>query len=295
MIKEYNNSDKVIDLHTHTIYSDGEFTPNELIELAIKNNIGTIAITDHDTIEGIKKVDYNDPLIIDNGIKVIKGIELSAKVDKGQMHILGLDIDIKNKELKDKMSVLRNNSTNSFLAVNEQIKKDYNIVFPYQDIENLVNSNRNLGRPNLAKLCVKYGYAQSIPDAFDKYLIPAYDKIRKFKKGISYQECIELILNSGGIPVLAHPKTLKLSDKEFLMLLKNMIKCGLKGIEVYHSSFNEEDTKKYLNIASEFNLLTSGGSDYHGIKTKPNVKLGSGINNNLKIKKLTVLDKIKNM
>ena len=295
MIKEYKNSDKVIDLHTHTIYSDGEFTPKELIELAIKNNIGTLAITDHDTIEGIKKVDYNDPPIVDSGIKVIKGIELSAKVDKGQMHIVGFDIDIKNKELNDKMSVLRNNSTNSFLAVNEQIKKDYNIVFPYQDIESLVNSNRNLGRPDLARLCVKYGYAQSIQDAFDKYLIPAYDKIRKFKKGISYQECIELILNSDGIPVLAHPKTLKLSDKEFLILLKDMIKCGLKGIEVYHSSFNEEDTKKYLNIASEFNLLTSGGSDYHGINTKPSVKLGSGINNNLKIKKLTVLDKIKNM
>lgn len=295
MIKEYKNSDKVIDLHTHTIYSDGEFTPKELIEHAIKNNVGILAITDHDTIEGIKKVDYSDPLIVDSGIKIIKGIELSAKVDKGQMHILGLNIDIKNKELNDKMSVLRNNSTNSFLAVNEQVKKDYNIEFSKEDIENLVNSNRNLGRPDLARLCVKYGYTHSIQDAFDKYLIPAYDKIRKFKKGISYQECIELILSSDGIPVLAHPKTLKLSDKEFLILLKDMIKCGLKGIEVYHSSFNEEDTKKYLNIASEFNLLTSGGSDYHGINTKPNVKLGSGINNNLKIKKLTVLDKIKNM
>ena len=92
----------------------------------------------------------------------------------------------------------------------EQIKRDYGIRFSYEDIKKLVNANHNLGRPDLAKLCVKYGYATSIKDAFDKYLVDAYNKTRQSNNQLQYQECLELIINSGGIPVLAHPKSLEL-------------------------------------------------------------------------------------
>lgn len=113
-------------------------------------------------------------------------------------------------------------------------------------------------------------------------------KKQKNNKGISCVECINLILNSGGIPVLAHPKSLKLNDKELLYLLKDMINHGLKGIEVYHSSHTKEEIAKYLNIAKELNLLISGGSDFHGSIVKPNIKLG--INNNINIKQLSILN-----
>lgn len=284
--------EKLIDLHTHTSYSDGELSPQELIRLAIRKNIGTLAITDHDTIDGIKQIDRNDPLIVESGIKIINGIELSARVPKGTMHILGYDIDLNNENLNRKMEELKDVRINSVLSIIEQIKRDYGIVFGYSDIRNLVNANHNLGRPDLAKLCVKYGYASTFQDAFDKYLIDANNKTRQFRKGLSYQECLELISSSGGIPVLAHPKSLKLTEKEFLILLEDMINCGLKGIEVYHSIHTKEEMEYYLEIAHRYNLLISGGSDYHGKTATSDIELGSGKDNNIKIKKLSLLDKI---
>lgn len=291
-LSSYRNSEKIIDMHVHTNYSDGDLSPYDLIKLAIQKNIGVISITDHDTLEGIRKINRNDSLIVESGINIINGIELSAKVSRGTMHILGYDIDLDNDFLNAKMTELKDNSINSVLSIMEQIKRDYGIVFKYEDIKNMVNANHNLGRPDLAKLCVKYGYAESIQDAFDRYLVDAHNKTRKTNKGLYYQECLELISKSGGIPVLAHPKSLKLDEKEFLILLKEMISNGLLGIEVYHSTHTKEEMQYYLEIANKFNLLVSGGSDYHGKTVKPEIELGSGKNNNLKIKRLTLVDKI---
>lgn len=285
--------EKLIDLHTHTTSSDGDLSPQELIRLAIDKRIGIIAITDHDTIEGIKKVNRNEDIVVASGIKIINGIELSAKTDKGRMHILGYDIDLENSSLNKKMINLKDNSINSVLSIMEQIKRDYGIKFSYEDIKELVNANHNLGRPDLAKLCVKYGYATTFQDAFDKYLIDAHNKTRQTSKGLQYQECLELITNSSGIPVLAHPKSLELSEKEFLILLNEMISHGLQGIEVYHSSHSKAEMDYYLEIAKRYNLLVSGGSDYHGKSVKPEIELGSGINNNVLVRKLSILEKIK--
>lgn len=292
IINSYENNKKIIDMHTHTNYSDGDLSPQELIRLAIDKGIGTIAITDHDTIEGIKNVNRSEKTILDSGIEIINGIELSAKVNRGRMHILGYGIDLNNKTLNKKMVDLKDNSINSVLSIMEQIKRDYGIRFNYEDIKELVNSNHNLGRPDLAKLCVKYGYATTLSDAFDKYLIDAHNKTRQSNKGLQYQECLELIANSGGIPVLAHPKSLELSEKEFLILLKEMISCGLKGIEVYHSSHSKEEMNYYLEIANKYDLLISGGSDFHGKTVKPDIELGTGKNNNIRIKKLSLLDRL---
>lgn len=285
--------EKLIDLHTHTTSSDGDLSPQELIRLAIDKRIGIIAITDHDTIEGIKKVNRNEDIVVASGIKIINGIELSAKTDKGRMHILGYDIDLENSSLNKKMINLKDNSINSVLSIMEQIKRDYGIKFSYEDIKELVNANHNLGRPDLAKLCVKYGYATTFQDAFDKYLIDAHNKTRQTSKGLQYQECLELITNSGGIPVLAHPKSLELSEKEFLILLNEMISHGLQGIEIYHSSHSKAEMDYYLEIAKRYNLLISGGSDFHGKSVKPEIELGSGINNNVLVRKLSILEKIK--
>ena len=288
LIKPYQESEKIIDLHTHTTFSDGENTPLELIRLAVQNKIGTIAITDHDTIRGIKSLNTEEKIIKDSKIQIINGIELSAKTQKGRMHILGYDIDINDKQLNNKMNELRDNSVNATLSVMEQIKRDYGIVFKYDDIKSLINAEHNIGRPDLAKLCIKYGHANTIQEAFDKYLIEAHNKTRKTSKGLHYQECLELIKNSNGIPVLAHPKTLELSEKELLILIREMINYGLQGIEVYHSSHTKEEIEFYLDIAKKYNLLISGGSDYHGKVIKPNVSLGQG-----SIKELSILKYIK--
>lgn len=277
---------KLIDMHTHTNYSDGDYSPTELIELAKKQNIKILGITDHDTLEGIKNVPKN----IKN-LKIIPGIELTAKVPKGRMHILGYNIDINNEELNDKMSWLKDKSTNSVISLIEQLKKDYKIYFTHEEIKELINANHNLGRPDLARLLIKKGYVKTVQEAFDKYLIAAYDKTRKVNKNLKPEECIKLILNSGGIPVLAHPHSLELDNKQLEILIRKMIKQGLKGIEVYHSDHTKEKEEFYLYLANKYKLLISGGSDYHGPITKPDIFLGLG-KNNIMIDDLSILNKI---
>lgn len=278
---------KLIDMHTHTNYSDGEYSPKELIEKAKVAGINTLAITDHDTLEGLKNIPKNI-----KGIKVIPGIELTAKVPKGRMHILGYNIDINNKELNDQMSFLKTKSINSVISLIEQLKKDYKIYFTYEEIKELVNYNHNLGRPDLARLLIRKGYVKTVQEAFDKYLIKAYDKTRKVNKNLTYKECIQLITNSGGIPVLAHPHSLELDNEKLEKLIRKMIKIGLRGIEVYHSKNTKEEEKFYLELADKYNLLISGGTDYHGPNTKPDIFLGIG-KNNIHIEKLSILDEIK--
>lgn len=278
---------KLIDMHTHTNYSDGEYSPKELIEKAKVAGINTLAITDHDTLEGLKNIPKNI-----KGIKVIPGIELTAKVPKGRMHILGYNIDINNKELNDQMSFLKTKSINSVISLIEQLKKDYKIYFTYEEIKELVNYNHNLGRPDLARLLIRKGYVKTVQEAFDKYLIKAYDKTRKVNKNLTYKECIQLITNSGGIPVLAHPHSLELDNEKLEKLIRKMIKLGLRGIEVYHSKNTKEEEKFYLELADKYNLLISGGTDYHGPNTKPDIFLGIG-KNNIHIEKLSILDEIK--
>ena len=286
------NEEKLIDLHTHTTNSDGDLSSYELIKLASKSNIGSLAITDHDSINGIKMLD-KDEIIQKYGIKLINGIELAAKVLIGLMHILGYDFDLNSESLNNKLIELKENSIISTLRIVEQIKKDYNIVFSEEDINELINLPHHIGRPDVAKLCIKYGCAESVSDAFKKYLVDAYNKNRKYSRKMRYEECINLILNSGGIPVLAHPKSLELEDSDLILLIEKLITCGLQGIEVYHSSHTKEEREFYMDIANRYGLLVSGGNDYHGKSVKPEIELGSGTNNNVLVRKLSILDKIK--
>jgi len=238
--------DKLIDMHTHTSFSDGELSPLELLEEAYKNNIKVLSITDHDTILGLKNVMEEYHKNWENFIELISGIELSAKSTTGRMHILGYGIDIDNPYLNNKLIEIRNNSIYHIISLLHQLKKDYNIVFSTEDIQNLINANHNLNRVDLAKLCIKYNLAKSVKEAFNKYLIEADEKIKKDKRSLSYIECFDLIIKAGGIPVLAHPKSLELSELDLLKLIKEMINNGLMGIECYHSSFSKEETEFYL-------------------------------------------------
>lgn len=290
---QLNKNDMYIDMHTHSIFSDGELTPRELIKKAIESNIGTIVITDHDTILGNKNIFENINTKERELLTIISGIELTVKMQKGRMHILGYDYDINDISLNNKMQELRNNSLYSVLGILTQLKKDYNIIFDYEDIKDIINKEGNIGRPHIAKLLIKYGFVQSVKEAFDKYLVSAQKNAQYSKKGITYEECISLINNAGGIAVLAHPNQLKMDDDELEVTLQKLISCGLAGIEVYHSNHSKEEVEKYLYLATKYNLLISGGSDYHGEGVKPDIKLGKGINSNVKIKKLSLVEYIK--
>ena len=283
-------NNKYIDMHTHSIYSDGELEVDELIKKAISNNVGILSITDHDTLLGINKAReiYNN-----KEIDIINGIELSAKVDKGRMHILGYDFDINNKALNDKMDELKVNSIYAIIACLNQIKIDYNIKFKEDEIKEIINRIGNIGRPLVAKLIVKYGLAKSVDDAFDLYLTPAYNKTRVNNKGIKARECIHLIKDANGLSVLAHPNQLLMDDYELEETLKKLISYGLDGIEVYHSGHSNEEVEKYLELANKYNLLISAGSDYHGDNVKPDIEIGYGYKDNVKVKQISLVDEIK--
>lgn len=277
---------RYIDLHVHTLYSDGEYDVDDVINLARKQGLRMIGITDHDTLEGIKRVDktkYPD-------IEIIDGIELSAKVDHGRMHILGYGIDINDVRLNRRLKEVKQININTIMALIAQLYDDYFLRFKDFDIEQMIQSNNNLGRPHVAQLCVDYGYASSIQDAFDKYLVYSYHKLGDRKKGLPYEECISLISDSGGIPILAHPKTLKLTEKELYVKLSEMVDVGLRGLEVYHSSQTEEERQLYLRMAQEYNLLISGGTDYHGPSVKPDVDLATGCDNNVCLRYVPLLN-----
>ena len=278
----------MIDLHSHSTHSDGTLTPSELLILAKEKGIEYFAITDHDDIEGSKKLIESKH----DGITVYSGVELNAKVDKGQMHILGYNIDLYNEELNNRLKELKENSKHNIMLYVKQLKEDYNIELPQKDIDEILNREGNIGRPLLALLLIKYGYVSTVAEAFDKYLRD--DKVRNHKMWITKEECINLILNAGGIPVLAHPFTLKLTDEELHEEIKTLVDLGLKGIEIVHSNSNEEQREYYKQLAKEFNLITTGGTDYHGKEVKPNVELGTGIKGNVKLFKetISIIDRI---
>ena len=278
----------LIDLHTHTSYSDGEQTPNELVEKADNEGLDTIAITDHDTLLGVQNMTIPKTK---RKVNVINGIEVSIKVPKGRMHVLGQDIDIWNKDLNDAMTNLHNRSVYSVAGVICQLKKDYGIVFSTEEILNILNAQRNIGRPDVAKLLIQYGYASSVQEAFDKYLIEAYEKLGDVAKGISFPECAELIHNANGLVVLAHPISLELTPEELDKKIEYLVDNGLDGIEVYHSNHSPANVEEYLRLAEKYNLLISGGSDYHGPSIKPDIELGTG-KGNVKVKQLTLLDAV---
>ena len=278
----------MIDLHIHSIHSDGTKTPSELLNLAKEKNIKILSLTDHDGIEGSRRL-VETP---HEGITIYSGVELNAKVDKGQMHILGYNIDLSNKDLNDKLKELKENSKYNIMLYVKQLKDDYNIELPQEDIDKILNREGNIGRPLLALLLIKYGYVETVSEAFDKYL--GDEKVRQHKMWITKEECIELIINAGGVPVLAHPFTLKLTNDELKEELKYLVSIGLKGIEVIHSKGKEDERGYYKELAKEFNLITTGGTDYHGPEVKPSIELGTGITGNVSIDEndITLVDLI---
>lgn len=269
----------------HTIYSDGIRHPNDLIDLAIDNNIDIISITDHDSIMGLKNISNKN-----KNIKIVNGIELTSYYNNESIHILGYNIDINNKELNDKLDSIRTNKFYAIIASLAVLKDKYNIEFSSYDLANLFNNPGSISRVDIAKLCLKYNYVTTISEAFDKYLANIYDYININNIKIEPKEVINLIHKSGGFAILAHPKIYKIDNIEDF--IKELIFYGLDGIEVYHSLHNKEDIKYYLKLANKYNLKISGGSDYHGESIKEKIPISYAKENEFSIDKLTILESV---
>lgn len=263
-----------IDLHTHSYISDGTFSPREVIRIASKSNIKAIALTDHDSIEGVK--DALDEAKKRN-IDFLNGIEISASYKDGRiLHILGLGIDIENKyflKTYNKMKLARENSTKNILRILE--RQGINI-----DVSNLKenSTNKYLDRYDILRYFMKNNICKGAQEVWDKYLDPIpYEE----DELINAHDAIDMIHKSNGLSFLAHYNKkiglggfTKIEMEEHIRYLTSL---GLNGIERYYPSYSHEDIKFINYIANKFNLIFSGGTDFHG-ENRPEINIGTGSN-----------------
>lgn len=276
---------KYIDLHVHSNVSDGSFTPKELVAEAVRCNLAAFALTDHDTVAGVAEAVLAAK---DTGIEVIPGAEISAGYKKKDIHILGLLLRPNDEKLQSTLEQaikerdLRNKKMADNLAkggLDIDIER-LRAAFPPETV---------LTRAHFARYLAETGQVRSINAAFDHYLNAdgPYYVPRKY---ITPEDAISLIKDAGGIPVLAHPLIYHLPEEELDSLIGRLKDAGLAGLEVFYSSntgFDEGIVRRYAN---KYDLLMTGGSDFHG-SNKPHISLGSG-KGNLKIP-YSVLDHLK--
>ena len=259
----------MIDLHVHSVYSDGTDTPAELVQKAEKRGLTALALTDHDTVGGI------EPLLAaasGSVVEAVPGIELSAECERGTMHVLGYFVDYTCRALLDKIETVRAGRDERNTEILKKLNK-LGYVLMWSDVEKHAGCDV-VGRPHFAEALVERGHVRSRKAAFDLLLgkgRPAYVERYRY----TARECIELIHAAGGISVLAHPATIHLPDDQLKGLVKGLKACGLGGIEAYYAEHKPENIEKFCGWAKDFDLICTGGTDYHG-DNSPDLKLGSG-------------------
>ncbi len=275
--------DKYIDLHTHSSASDGSMRPFELVRHAKEAGLAAIALTDHDTIEGVDEAIEEGNKI---GVEVVAGLEISADYNP-EMHILAYFFNGTHKNIVPILANLRENRKTRNPKI---IKKLEDMGFPMtmEEVE-AEASGSVVGRPHVAKVMLRKGYVKSIEEAFEKYLSsgkPAYFK----KDKLTPEESIKEIVKAGGIPVVAHPKYLYHTYSQLDELFERLAAAGLRGVEAIYVDNTQDETGNFLRLAIKHNLLVTGGSDYHGTY-KCGIEIGVG-RGNLKVP-YELLEKLK--
>jgi predicted metal-dependent phosphoesterase TrpH len=272
-----------VDLHTHSTFSDGTMTPQQLVEHACSRKLSALAVTDHDITAANEEALYYGRI---NGLHIVTGVELSIDCNlpnNGHMHILGLLIDYRDAHLNNTLNYLREEreKRNSKIAA---ILGEMGISITVQEIRNEAGEG-SVGRPHIAQILVRKGYVPSIQEAFKQFLqkgAAAY--VEKVK--LDQQKGIELIKDAGGLSILAHPSTLGYDTKEqFAAKILQLQKMGLDGFEVYSSFHSPAFTMWLEDFARKHRFVVSGGSDFHG-ENKQNIQIGIGTGN------LNIPDKI---
>jgi len=264
-----------IDLHIHSTASDGSLTPAEIVDHAQRINLAAIAITDHDSIYGSKEALRS---AIPPSLRFLTGVEISAAhppffPGSGSFHILGYCIRLDDLALNQTLNRLREARKKRNPKIIKRLN-ELGLKISLEDV-NQTLADGQLGRPHIAYAMIKKGFVESMDEAFDKFLgagKPAYvDKDR-----IGCEEAVKMIRGAGGVPVLAHPALLNIDDDcQLDELIQNLIKIGMRGIEVYYPEHSPEQIQRYTELADKYDLLMTGGTDFHGSIT-PKIKMGTG-------------------
>ncbi len=254
-----------IDLHVHTTASDGRFTPAEIVQKAIDLNLEALAIADHDTVDGIVPAlmaARSSPTL-----KMIPAVELSTDVPSGEIHVLGYYVDYLNEEFENNLRRMRDSRLQRAHKIIEKLSV-LGIEIDYHRVRAIAGDG-TLGRPHIAQAMIEKGYIQEFKEAFNRYIGhggPAYVERDK----LTPVEAVELIVKTGGLPVMAHPLTAGNVEATIIELKA----AGLVGMEVYYAGYAFEEMSPLLGLAYKHGLIATGGTDYHGIENNAETMMG---------------------
>lgn len=260
---------KAVDLHTHSNKSDGSLSPAELVRHAAQIGLSAIALTDHDTVEGL---DEAMKMSHELNIEVIPGVELSCDLGGKDVHIVGLFIDYKNEEFLQELQVFVDSRDNRNKKMCH-VLTEHGINIDYDELVDFCGDSV-ITRAHFARLILQKGYVKSLKEAFDRYIgdgCPCFVPREK----VTPVEGIGLIKRAGGIPILAHPLLLKMGKDTLDKLVSELKNEGLMGLEALYCTYTPADERDMRALAQKYNLLISGGSDFHGA-AKPDLELGTG-------------------
>ena len=259
------NYPEKLDLHMHSTVSDGTDTPEELLAHVREAGIGIFSITDHDAVRSSEIIGdllkKGDPLFI-------PGSEFSCKDEHGKYHILGYGYDNKAQAIRQLVMKAHENRMSKVWDRLDALESVYGVVFPEEEIMKLL-ARSNPGKPHMGNLMVQYGYAETKEIAIEQFI----DTLPVKARYIRPEEAIRAILESGGVPVLAHPSygsgSQRITGKDMEDRLKRLMDLGLQGVEAYYSQFTEDLVEELKALAVRYDLYVTAGSDYHG-KNKKN-------------------------
>lgn len=266
-----------IDLHAHTVVSDGTLTPTQLVELAASSGLVALAVTDHDHTGGLAEARAAGRRL---GIEIVTGIELSVEHAVGEFHLLGYLFDEDDAALQAALARFRDVRSARAVRIVERLQA-LGVDVTLEDVMREVPAGEgaSVGRPHVARALMRKGLVGSIQEAFDRWLAdgrPAH--VEKAK--MSAAEAIALVHGAGGVAVLAHPFTVPEPSRE--ALVRELAALGLDGIEVEYPKHDAAERARLRRLAAELGLVATGGSDFHG-ENKPDVRLGAGIGENIRV------------
>jgi len=256
------------DLHIHTNYSDGVFSPEKVIDTAIEANLDVIALTDHDNILSYDIAqDYIEKLKTENKktIEIIRAIEVNTMYQDYEIHILGYFMDMENPNFIELIKTQQQARVKQTKEIITLLNKKEGINIKYEDIKNQVAQGGSIGRPHIAKAITNVGGTGSVMEAYAKY-INDNSSVYVKRKTVTPHDAVEIIYDAGGIPVIAHPHDLDNAEE----LIKDLMHYGLRGIEAYHRKHSPAIVEYFSSMAEELGLIVTGGSDFHA----PNIMNG---------------------
>lgn len=263
--------EKYIDLHTHSLKSDGSMTPAEVVREAKRAGLAAIALSDHDTVDGIEEAVAEGEK---QGIEVIPAIEFSV-ISETETHILGYFIDINNPELQKVLEeVVELRIQRNYVTCQKLNELGFDITL--EEVRALAPNNF-VGRAHFARVLMDKGYTKSVKEGFDKYMTAGQYAYCE-KQRLTAKEAIELIKKCGGLSFLAHPHLTQFDDDKIKLFLAELKSYGLDGLEGYYTDYTPEMQEKYQSIAKNMGLMISGGTDFHA-KMKPHISIGTGLGN----------------